>query len=359
MSGFERHKAAEHDGAEHKKKDDAAPITAGLSNSDAAARAHKARARRGASAKKEASPGSGGAADENVQGGPVTLNGLHRDLMHFNDRWKASVKTGINQFVHGALEARINDISSGDWSSFITTLVGGTIWSAAAFAPEGAMVAAFAISMAGMSTQAVTAAPKPKNKDTSITTVENMLLNQLDYRHSQINGQLAGAAQGLLKTYPEAGRYRLLGEFLVSNFKSGMYTIVADSQGMPSLNEKAIRVKAKLGAADLLQRWKAEVQPIGKEEYTPLPTDGNVSSSITTKGKLAHIGDRNDEASDRLALVEEMTTSTFAAFYSNIRTRYKFKRWISRDLEKSATNQSYGANQDLLHLYPDQVDGMP
>ena len=90
------------------------------------------------------------ALEQVIAGGVADVTNLEQDMRDVLSDWREAAIQGANLFATTALSNRIDALESGNWKSFITALIGNTIWAAAAFTPVGAAVKAFAVSMTGV-----------------------------------------------------------------------------------------------------------------------------------------------------------------------------------------------------------------
>jgi hypothetical protein len=174
-------------------------------------------------------------------GGSADVTNLEQDMRDILEQWKEAAKDGVSQFVTNTMSARLDSLESGSWTTFISSLIGNTIWAAAAFAPTGLgqAVLAFRISMVGIG---VAAAPTvPKASKSTLPKIQELGVDYINNIFDQLNEQLRDKATALLKQYPGITRYRALAEFIKASFGPGLYTIPTDRRLIPRLNKSAIR----------------------------------------------------------------------------------------------------------------------
>jgi len=170
------------------------------------------------------------------EGGFGSVIDVEQDMRNILQDWKSATADGIQQFATNALSARLDKLESGSANSFLASLVGNTIWAAAAFSTGGI---AFAIGMGGI---AVAAAPTvPEERKSFIPTIQQGMVDHIYEIYDQLDKSLRKRAQALADSQPGMSRFEALATFVTASFKKGFYTIDPKNTKIPTLNKSAIR----------------------------------------------------------------------------------------------------------------------
>ena len=286
------------------------------------------------------------------------VDAIENDVHLYVSDWWVAANRGVGNFATQGLENRINRMAGGGgWDSFIATMLGGTIWAAAAFVTGGTSLAfqagAFAVGEVGMSLQATTSMPKASGRGTPITHLKEAMQGVLDRRKAALDAKVGAIAAEMVASEPilygagnaidkRLDRNRLLQSCLRAVFKP---EYVIASGGRPRLATGAISKETKRRAVSLFHRWEKQVSPIGKSEY--VQSENAFASPGHEMGHaLAEI--TSLYGGKRLALV--LAPPSWDESHP-----YKFERWISSDLASAARQQAHGK---VLQLSTLEVDGL-
>jgi Domain of unknown function (DUF4157) len=195
-------------------------------------------------------------------GGKATFEILEGDLARVIDSWLEGSRQGVGQFVDGVLAKQIDQVESGSVKEFLTVMIGGTVWSAAAFATGGL---AFGVSMAGMSIQASTSWPSNSKTKDNLDAVRSLLEIRIEGIHDGLNRHIGNAARKLLKDDPAVSRYRAIGQFLMSNFQPDAIDVPNNYAYLPMIDQTGVRERM-LKSAD--QLWTNMRDVVSKSTLT-------------------------------------------------------------------------------------------
>ena len=170
------------------------------------------------------------------QGGVANVTDLEHDMRMFLLEWQHAATDGANQFATGALNQRINELSSGSAFAFLQSVVGALIWAGACFETGGA---AFAISLAGITIGAIPSAPA-KVDEKFIPHILTAMTDQIDAIVKQEDSHLRSKAETLLKSEPGITRYHALALFVKASFQDKFVSIDATFTKIPQLNASAM-----------------------------------------------------------------------------------------------------------------------
>lgn len=185
-----------------------------------------------------------------------------RDIL---EQWKEAAKDGVSQFVTNTMSARLDSLESGSWQTFISALIGNTIWAGAAFVTGGGVLA-FRISMVGIGIASYPTVPKASKS--TLPRIQQLGVDYINNVFDQLNEQLRDKASALLKQYPDITRYRALAEFIKASFAPGLYTIPTDTRSIPRLNKSAIRDQFEWIATNRLDIFTSVGAHTTGSEYT-------------------------------------------------------------------------------------------
>lgn len=170
--------------------------------------------------------------------------------------WRVAAGDGVNQFVHNILAKRIDDIESGSMQQFALVFLGGALWSAACFATGGT---AFAISVVGMSMQALPSLPKESSTD-QITKIEERCFAHLNVVQERVHGQMRGWLVEYLEANPSATADSAEKEFLADWLERSYWQ---ESENGCSVKMTDITESTKKSALDIWTRFNEQVVKIG------------------------------------------------------------------------------------------------
>lgn len=200
-----------------------------------------------------------------IEGGIADVTNLEQDMRDILQEWRDAAVDGINLFVTTELSKRIDDLESGSWKTFITAMIGNTMWAAAVFFPPAAAASAFAVSMAGV---VVAAAPTiPSQSESAVPQVQKLMGDYIYSIYDQLNAGLRNNAFLLIKEHPGITRYRALGEFVENSFLPGFYKRDQRDETIPALNKSAIRDKYKQVGEDTLDVYTSFIGRVPPHEY--------------------------------------------------------------------------------------------
>ncbi len=204
--------------------------------------------------------------DDGDDGGRAEVTDLEQDMRDVLVQWSQGARDGVGLFVTTQLSARLDDLESGSWTTFLSGLLGNTIWAAAAFAPVGGAVLAFRISMAGVGVGSVPNVPSPSKS--ALPAVTRLGEDYINTAFDQLNEQLRGKAAALVRAHPGISRYRALAEFVRSSFAAGTYDSVSKTGSIPRLDKGAVRDRFERSAADRLEVFTKVGSHPTHSEYT-------------------------------------------------------------------------------------------
>jgi hypothetical protein len=190
-----------------------------------------------------------------AEGGYADLTNLEQDMGRTVDEWYQAATDGVFSFVDDELAYQLDELSPSGWHSFLTTLLGNTIWAAAAFAPHAR--AAFAVSMIGIAIGSMPSIPKQK-EESAIKQVRDSSLDYLEGIKDQIDKGLRTKAARLLIENPGISRYRALSQFVQASFKRGTFEVDPEFKARPNLDLSAIRNLFNRVATDQLRIAEAK-----------------------------------------------------------------------------------------------------
>lgn len=243
------------------------------------------------------------------QGGRADVTNTEQDMRAMLGQWQWAAGQGISQFVTNSLSGRLDSIESGDWKSFITGLLGNTIWAATAFTPIGwAKSAVFAISMAGI---AVASPSIPSRSKSAIPALQQQMIDYINAVYDQLDKQLRSKAEALLKQKPGISRYQALAEFATASFDPLVVTVDTTYRTIPQLDKSMIRSQFVGAAQERLDTSLALGQ-----------LKNNRRDLLDVVWILGRYGGEK-----RLALMEHTMDEP------------KFRYWISKDKEQEAIAQ--------------------
>lgn len=179
---------------------------------------------------KEAKPG----------GGPVgRARDIESDMRDVLKDWKAASVEGVNQFVGQVLSERIDKIESGSWKSYLTSMLGNTIWAAACFLDPAMALLVFGVAMSGIAIGSIPGIPSPTKS--SLPAVEKAMLDYLDTIYLGLNGQLPKASDQLAARSKHMSRFEAIAHFIEASFKPEMRYEYKPYGALPQVNQTAIR----------------------------------------------------------------------------------------------------------------------
>jgi hypothetical protein len=286
------------------------------------------------------------------EGGIATDQILSAEIHNILSDWQVMALQGINQFVHAALNNRINEMKAANWMSFITALAGNIVWALAAFETGGA---AFAISMAGIDLGTAGNIPAPEDSSKAIIAIENTMNAIIIAIFTKLNGQRQTLAKDIVDKNPSITLNRALVEFLQHNFKPGEYgdNIEKDNNNkdtypnLPTINQDHILAKYTQEATELFDNYINQVQPIGEERH------GTFEGTPYHKTACWISGTSKKTASKvkALALVTILAGGI----------RYRFETWIAPNFKDMAIEKAKAGQFDDRVIPPDVLEkaGIP
>ena len=167
---------------------------------------------------------------------PTDSTQCERDMRDVLRDWHSAVSQGTNEFALHVLSSRIDELSSGSWSSFMTSLLGSTIWAAAVFAGP-ANLPIFAVSMIGIGIASFPVIPM-QSRD-RLSDIVQAFNDYFDSWYSRLNGQLPAKAEAFVRLHPGATRRQAIADFIRASFLSRHHLILASS--LPQVNIRTIR----------------------------------------------------------------------------------------------------------------------
>lgn len=292
--------------------------------------------------------------DISAQGEEAEQSQLEQDMRDTLQDWSIGCRDGIHLFVHQTLERQINQLSRGSLSSFLLMFAGSTIWAAAAFVPEGMAVAAFAVSMTGVSIGlSPSVASLARDDDTALTQVEEILVEKLNEIYRELNRSLPDKAQTLLQEYPGVSRYRALWLFISESFGRDAATAPNGYIERPMVLQEKLRDRWRDTAEDAIERFRVQVEPIGSRQQQSVGGGGG-SAGWVTETKAAWITRGRER---KLALVEETWGSAAGIGGAGTWHYYEFVRWIDPDMEAPAIERMGGSIPELTEA--DEIRSLP
>jgi hypothetical protein len=176
--------------------------------------------------------------------------------------WHRGAMQGIALFATWALESKIDELSSGSWRDFLVTLLGNTVWAAAAFSPPGEAALAFAISMAGI---AVGSAPSiPKDVKGNVAKIQNFMYDYINKVYQQARKKRATMAKSLLRAYPTESVVSLMNKWVEASFVAAVRTVDSKGNTEPSIDLSATKDRFFLAGKMRFESMKT-VQKIGPD----------------------------------------------------------------------------------------------
>ena len=193
---------------------------------------------------------------DTAQGGTADVTNLEQDMRDLLTNWKEAAKDGAEDFADAELLSLIAGAQSSDWGGFLVTLLGNTVWAAAAFSPVARE--AFAVSMIGVAIGMTPSIPSQTRPEEILLEVKKMLRKYINDTYDQLNGTLRKKAEALIKENPGIKRYPALAKFVKASFKTGLYhKILLTYDKPPTLDKTAITEKYASVARELLGFHKA------------------------------------------------------------------------------------------------------
>ncbi len=186
---------------------------------------------------------------------------LTREMQRQIDLWQGACQNGIDDFVFGALEKRIDSLSEGSWSKFFITLLGNLIWAGAAFTSGGAAVG---ISLAGVLIGAVPQVPHKGKKDDDLHAIAKQMRTYIENIHKQLNDVLPTKAAAILADHPKLALDPAVELFLNASFKPEMI----EKSARPLVGETAVRQKMEEEAQYVLDLMEVTKEAEMVEVYT-------------------------------------------------------------------------------------------
>lgn len=176
-------------------------------------------------------PDGGGTADD--------VGDLERDLRDLLQNWSDAAIDGVSLFTTTVLSKRIDDLESGSWTSFFASLIGNMMWAAAAFAPTGAAVLAFRISVTGIGVAALPTIPSVSKS--TIPELQKMMQEYVYNLYNECDRQLNDKASNLVASHPGIGRYRAIAIFVKGSFRPEFSNVDEKYATIPTLIKASIR----------------------------------------------------------------------------------------------------------------------
>lgn len=249
--------------------------------------------------------------------------------------WKSECQEGVNDFVHAELAARIDTLGSGSWPGFVTALIGNTIWAASAFVPlvfvavPEIAVATFAMSMLGVAINASPSIPSASSEGENLSRIALLLKNYFGEVFTGLMDQINPRVQRYVRNHPTQTGNQALIAFLAHNF----LPTAVNLSGTPNINGNEIRAITHRIAADLLNRYRQQVVPIGP--ITTVNRTDPVDRQVSTQTGL--VWARHNNGISYLTLIY-ITNEAIGGRQSG--TRIRFLRFIDNDLKQSAIERA-------------------
>jgi hypothetical protein len=297
------------------------------------------------------------AGQSNDEGGPTAVTTLEQDMRPLLIDWQTGGLEGVNQFATNALSARLDDIESGSWQTFLYGLLGNAMWAATCFLPIGAAaLAIFSISMAGV---VVAASPTlPRKKKSAIPDIQQLAVEYINAIFAQLNAQVRDKASLLIAEHPDASRYRAIAAMVRHSFAPGMYDIDPTYRTIPQIKQSAVRDALLAFATERLKIATI----VGKSETIGGgATEAGYISPTTTVTEVAWV--QGKFGKPRLAIIEtSFEGRDNGGGLQNIEdyadyVRRTFKSWVGSDMTEAAIQQWLASRHALPAIYePAKID---
>jgi len=285
------------------------------------------------------------------EGGPTAVTTLEQDMRPLVIDWQTGALEGVNQFATTALSARLDDIESGSWQTFIYGLLGNAMWAATCFLPLGTeALVIFSISMAGVG---VAASPTlPRKTKSAIPDIQQLGVDYINAIFAQLNAQVRDKASLLIEQHPDASRYRAMAAMVRHSFAPGMYEIDPSYRTIPQIKQSAVRDALLAFATERLKIattvGKSETVGGGATEAGYISPTTAVTEVAWVQGKLGK---------PRLAIIEtSFDGSDSGRGLQNIEdyaenVRRTFKSWVGWNMTEAAIQQWLASRHVLPATY--------
>lgn len=283
------------------------------------------------------------------EGGPATVTDLEQDLHDVLAEWAAGADQAVVLFGATALSERIDAIESGSWETFLSGLVGNTVWAATTFIPPGDL--AFGLSVAGIG---LAAAPTvPSKSKSAIPEVTKMMQDYINGVTMAMTPKLREPAAARLADHPGETRYRALASIVRNSFQPGTYTIDTGYATAPTLNRTAIRDRMLDVANERLQI------AIDVGSAHTLPHDKEHWSDRTRVTEVAYV--RGSFGRPRLAILKSnwQGPDTHDGTVPD-GSSHELIRWVTDEGKRAAIDQwmTQRQNQPPQTYPPQAIDGL-
>jgi len=251
--------------------------------------------------------------------------------------WKSECQEGVNDFVHAELAASIDALGSGSWPNFLVALIGNTIWAATAFVPvvgtalSAAQVArvTFALSMAGIAINAAPSVPAASSDGANLLRISLLLKNYYGDVFTGLFNQINPLVTQYVANHPTQTGNQALIAFLINNFQAGAINI----SSTPNINGNYVRLSTQRKAADLLNRYRQQILPIGPA--TTVNVTDPVDRQVTTQTGIVWAQHANGTSYLTRVHIEN------SAIGGRQRgARISFRGFIDNDLRQSAIDRA-------------------
>lgn len=240
--------------------------------------------------------------------------------------WKSECQEGVNDFVHAELAAAIDRLGSGSWPGFLTSLLGNTIWAGTAFFPGAAPTALFGMSMLGIAVSAIPSIPSASSEGANLIVISDLLKNYFGNVFNQLMDRANPGVRAYLRSHGSSTGNQALIDYLRETFRASNIDIT----GTPNINGNAVRMATRSHAADLLNRYRRQVVPLGPETRTNI-TDP-IDRQIRQQTGLVWALHPNGTA----YLVQIDISSSFVSGRLDRSTAITFRTFVDSDLRSVA-----------------------
>jgi hypothetical protein len=265
--------------------------------------------------------------------------------------WKSECQEGVNDFVMAELAAAIDGLGSGSWPTFLMSLLGNTVWAAAAFVPAAAGArAVFAVSMAGIAVAAAPTVPSASSEGQNLMRISGLLKDYYGNVFTQLMNQVGPKVTEYVRNNRQATGNQALLEFLRTTFRPNYFT----TRGTPNIDGNAVRAATHTYASDLLSRYRQQVVPIGPADVSNV-TDP-VDRQITIQTGL--VWAQRDDGRSYLAQVT-INNSTIGGRPQR-GTRIQFRVFVDEFLRGAALDRARRSQPRGIQTLPwGAISGIP